>query len=81
MVNANVIVDTTGALYAAGQRVHKPSARLQRRNAATKVRRPCGVRPVLSWPGRGRLSGRPFCFALVNRGRDAAWAKSYGSIS
>jgi hypothetical protein len=37
MVNA--IVDTTGALYAAGQRVHKSSARLQRRNADTKARR------------------------------------------
>jgi hypothetical protein len=24
--------------------------------------------------------GPPFCFALVNGGRDAAWGKSYGSI-
>jgi hypothetical protein len=35
----DVIVDTTGALYAAGQRVHKPSARLQRRMAPTRARR------------------------------------------
>src|ERR1700733_3668583 len=41
MVNA--IVDTTGALYAAGQRVHKSSARLQRRNADTKARPPCAA--------------------------------------
>ena len=29
---------------------------------------------------RAAFAPRPFWLALVNRGRDAAWAKSYGSI-
>jgi hypothetical protein len=29
---------------------------------------------------QGGFRAAPFCLALVNRGRDAAWAKSYGSI-
>jgi len=35
----DVIVDATGALYAVGQRIHRPSARLQRRTAPTRARR------------------------------------------
>jgi hypothetical protein len=36
-------------------------------STATKAcRSPCGVRPVLSGLGRGRLSGRPFCCAAFS---------------
>ena len=28
----------------------------------------------------GGFRAAPFCLALVDRGRDTAWAKSYGSI-
>jgi hypothetical protein len=57
-----VIVDTTGALYAAGQL----SAGLPLGfNGVLLLRKPAashrGVCPVLGWLGRGRLSGRPFC--------------------
>jgi hypothetical protein len=58
-----VIVDSTGAWYAAGQLIRGPSARLERRAVvATKAAvTPSGVRPVLVVPGRGRAaSGRPF---------------------
>src|ERR1700679_3431193 len=56
-----VIVDTTGALYSAGQLSVglRPGF-----NGVLLLRKPAaihrGVCPVLGWLGRGRLSGRPF---------------------
>jgi hypothetical protein len=54
------------------------------------MRRPAWARavgaPSATWDRRisasdkGGFRAALFCFALVNRGRDAAWAKSYGSI-
>jgi hypothetical protein len=57
-----VIVDTTGALYAAGQlRKRRPSARLQRRTAATKARRNSLRCASRSRPaGEGAAFGPPF---------------------
>ena len=58
----NVMVDTTGALPAAGQRARRPSARLKRRIAATKTRRNSPRRVSRSRPvGEGAAFGPPFC--------------------
>jgi hypothetical protein len=58
----NVMVDTTGALHAAGQRTVGLQLGL---NGVLLLRKLVaihrGVRPVLGRLGRGRLSGRPFC--------------------
>jgi hypothetical protein len=56
MVNASVIVDTTGALYAAGQRVHKPSVRLQRRKCCYESP------PSLRRASRSKLAGEGAAF-------------------
>jgi hypothetical protein len=60
----DIIVDRTGALYAAGQlnaglRLGFNGVLLLRKPAA--IHR--GVCPVLGWLGRGRLSGRPFALS------------------
>ena len=58
----NVMVDTTGALHAAGQRAIDLQLGL---NGVLLLRKLAaihrGVYPVLGRLGRGRLSGRPFC--------------------
>jgi hypothetical protein len=61
----DVIVDTTGALYAAGQRIVGPRLGL---NGVVHIYEsppssPCGVRPVLVGPGRGWAAFEPPLFS------------------
>jgi hypothetical protein len=61
----NAIVDTTGALYAAGTIKRSPSAGFNGvQTYESPQLSPSGVRPVLVGPGRGwAASEPPFCFS------------------
>jgi hypothetical protein len=64
----DVIVDTTGALYAAGQRIVGPRLGL---NGVVHIYEsppssPCGVRPVLVGPGRGWAASEPPLFSPLH---------------
>jgi hypothetical protein len=63
----DVIVDTTGALYAAGRQIHTPdSASTAYCSYESPPSSPYGVRPVLVELGRGgRLQSRPFLFVAT----------------
>jgi hypothetical protein len=73
----DVIVDTTGALYAAGQRIVGPRLGL---NGVVHIYEsppssPCGVRPVLVGPGRGvgGFRAAPFLTAVPVRQAFERW--------